>query len=150
MKKMWFYVMICSLVLAFGAFACGDDDDDDNDDGSSDSDTDTDSDSDTDTDSDSDSDTDTDTDTDADGDYWVDGYCGDFGSDVPASSDCQDISDVGCCDADGNVVWCESGALWCIPCADSNPECGWKADAGYYDCGTDGSGDPSETYPKDC
>ncbi len=71
----------------------------------------------------------------------------------PSAPDCSAIDGLeyaGCCDSDGRLVWCDVDGLYCIDCAGLNPECGWSVDAGFYDCGTDGSEEPSGTAPKDC
>ena len=73
-----------------------------------------------------------------------------LGNAEPSSADCGDINDIGCCDALGRVVYCMEGALYCIDCAGGGPECGWDAGDGWYDCGTDGSPDPSGDNPMNC
>ena len=40
--------------------------------------------------------------------------------------------------------------LYCIDCAALQPECGWKADNLWYDCGTTGEEDPSGDNPITC
>lgn len=57
------------------------------------------------------------------------------------SSPCHDIGVAGCCD-DGIAIWCADGVLHKSHCA-KNLECGWNPAAGRYECGTDGSPDPS-------
>lgn len=64
------------------------------------------------------------------------------------SNDCQGISFEGCCH-EGTLTWCEGGQLKMINC-DINPSCGWEEDAGYYNCGTAMTGDPTGTHPLDC
>ncbi len=66
----------------------------------------------------------------------------------PSSDDCMGLTYEGCCDDLGRVLWCDNGMLFCIDCGAANPECGWQGD--FYDCGTDGSGDPSGSFPKEC
>jgi hypothetical protein len=74
-----------------------------------------------------------------------------LGLNEASGSDCMGINDIGCCDDAGRVVWCDGGQLFCIDCAAASPQCGWKPDAGFYDCGTDdGAADPSGDNPKDC
>ena len=89
------------------------------------------------------------------GDDGCGGSCGN----CPANETCQagqcvsqagcgDITYEGCCD--GPVLtWCENEELTTIDCTD-NPNCGWQAEAGFYDCGTGGAADPSGANPKDC
>ncbi len=71
-----------------------------------------------------------------------------LGSQQSSGGDCGDIGYEGCCDNLGRAVWCDAGQVFCIDCAGLNPECGWQGQ--FYDCGTDGSGDPSGAFPKDC
>ena len=75
------------------------------------------------------------------------------GSLEPSGSDCGEYSDVGltgCCDDQGRRVWCEDGLIFCIDCAEVDPDCGWDSWSGWYDCGTAGSGDPSGQFPLMC
>jgi agmatine deiminase len=61
---------------------------------------------------------------------------------------CGNISFEGCCD--GNVVkFCVGSMLGAKDCA-GDPQCGWDATNGWYDCGTAGGSDPSGTFPKSC
>jgi hypothetical protein len=73
-----------------------------------------------------------------------------LGVDGPSGTDCADITDIGCCDDLGRVIWCEGGELYCIDCPELGPQCGWQSDAGFYNCGTDGEADPSGDNPIDC
>jgi len=73
-----------------------------------------------------------------------------LGLDEASGIDCMDLTDIGCCDDVGRVVWCESGQLYCLDCANGGPECGWDPDASFYNCGTDGAADPSGDNPIDC
>ncbi|MBM4356338.1 MAG: hypothetical protein FJ109_21525, partial [Deltaproteobacteria bacterium] len=76
-----------------------------------------------------------------------------LGSFDVSASDCSAVDGLtfeGCCDQDGRLVWCDFDGLYCIDCAGLNPECGWSADAGFYDCGTGGGEDPSGDNPKEC
>jgi len=71
----------------------------------------------------------------------------------PSAPDCSALDGLdytGCCDSAGRLVWCDADGLYCLDCAGLNPECGWSPDAGFYDCGTDGSEDPSGAFPKEC
>ena len=73
-----------------------------------------------------------------------------LGLDTPSAEGCDFVESYeGCCDDMGRVVWCDGGATYCIDCS-QNPEgeCGWQGD--FYDCGTDGSPDPSGANPKEC
>lgn len=101
---------------------------------------------------DSGTDTDTDTDTGTGGDYWEDGTCNgdpDQGAD-PSSTDCNGLTFEGCCDEQGNVVWCVNELLGCFNCdADGEGPCGWDLANSFYNC--DGSGvDPSGENPFNC
>jgi len=72
-----------------------------------------------------------------------------LGLDTPSAPTCGDVSFEGCCDVSGRVVFCDKGQLFCLDCPQGGSECGWKADAGFYDCGGTGA-DPSGDNPKDC
>ncbi|HOI08982.1 MAG TPA: hypothetical protein PK313_00765 [Myxococcota bacterium] len=71
----------------------------------------------------------------------------------PSGPDCGAIRRQGCCDADGRVVWCERGALYCADCAlpGAGGACGWKDLPAFtgYDCGGDGV-DPLGIFPGEC
>ncbi len=60
---------------------------------------------------------------------------------------CQGIGFEGCCQ-DEQALWCNGGSLGVIDCAEQ-PLCGWNG-GGFYDCGTDGSADPTGTVAKEC
>lgn len=67
---------------------------------------------------------------------------------------CSGISYEGCCLPDQTLQWCENGVLCAIFCA-QNPDpayqkCGWSPEAGFYDCGSSTSPEPSCTHPMDC
>ncbi|MBM4356309.1 MAG: trypsin-like serine protease, partial [Deltaproteobacteria bacterium] len=61
---------------------------------------------------------------------------------------CGSISYQGCCDGE-TLKYCEGGELKQINCS-NKPLCGWQTGASFYDCGTNGTGDPSGDYPQDC
>lgn len=63
------------------------------------------------------------------------------------SGDCKDISWIGCCTLDGQVKFCDNDTL-CVGDCKQYPYCGWTGS--YYDCGTDGSADPSGKNPLLC
>jgi uncharacterized protein (TIGR03382 family) len=71
-----------------------------------------------------------------------------LGSSIPSSEECMDLTYEGCCDELGRVLWCDNGKLYCIDCPNLGPSCGWQGE--FYDCGTDGSPDPSGTFPIEC
>jgi len=84
-------------------------------------------------------------------DYWVDGYCPgvEGGSPVPASDDCGNITDVGCCDGRGNLVYCAQGRLYCNACAaDYDAACSWNVS--YYDCTPTDQGPDPGGAPRAC
>ena len=57
------------------------------------------------------------------------------------------VSYEGCCD--GEVLkYCDGGYKE-IDCSE-NASCGWDPDGSYYNCGTDGSADPSGAHPLSC
>ena len=69
----------------------------------------------------------------------------------PSASTCQDVSYQGCCDDAGRLVFCDGDALYCLECSELSGQCGWKPDAGFYDCGTeDGGEDETGENPKLC
>jgi hypothetical protein len=76
------------------------------------------------------------------GSECVEGEC------VSGEDPCQGVSATGCC-VNGTVVWCDDGALQAIDCAE-NQECGWNAEEGFYDCGTDGGASPDLDLPRAC
>jgi hypothetical protein len=72
-----------------------------------------------------------------------------LGPNEPSAVGCDLVESYeGCCDDMGRALWCDGGNTFCIDCAANNPECGWQGE--FYDCGTDGSGDPSGTNPLEC
>ncbi len=70
------------------------------------------------------------------------------GTGEPSGDDCEDLTYEGCCDELGRVLWCDLGKVYCIDCAALSPSCGWQGSL--YDCGTDGSADPSGLFPIEC
>jgi len=72
-----------------------------------------------------------------------------LGMNTPSGTDCAGVTFEGCCDDKGRVVFCDDKKLYCIDCS-KGPECGWNAQASYYDCGTEGGEDPSGKNPKNC
>ncbi|MBM4353862.1 MAG: hypothetical protein FJ109_08710, partial [Deltaproteobacteria bacterium] len=63
---------------------------------------------------------------------------------------CGSVTEVGCCDAFGRVLYCKGKDLYCIDCTDGFQYCGWKS-AGYYDCGAkEGAEDPMGKNPFSC
>jgi hypothetical protein len=72
-----------------------------------------------------------------------------LGPNEPSAADCGGINDVGCCESDGKLYYCQQGALYCIDCS-ANPSCGWSAANSWYDCGTGGVADPSGANPMAC
>jgi hypothetical protein len=73
--------------------------------------------------------------------------CHEYGVCIDA---CQGVSYEGCCDG-SMLKYCENSELKTIDCAGS-PSCGWEAadPSGYYNCGTDGSAEPSGAFPLEC
>ena len=61
---------------------------------------------------------------------------------------CHEIGTAGCC-VDEIATWCESGVLHQQHCA-GDLECGWSAAKGRYDCGTEGSADPTGAVELAC
>jgi hypothetical protein len=61
---------------------------------------------------------------------------------------CGKVGWAGCCD--GEILrFCEGGGLCEKDCSGAL-HCGYNKDKGFYDCGTDGQGDPSGTFPLAC
>ena len=88
------------------------------------------------------------------GNYWQDGYCPApvDGVEQVVSSECRGVDFTGCCDGNGNVLYCYNEQLYCRPCA---PEmaCSWFTgdEDPYYWCTTSDNGpDPSGTYAMYC
>jgi len=71
------------------------------------------------------------------------------GLNEPSGDDCLGTTYEGCCSADGRLYFCDAGKLFCLDCT-QNPSCSWSADAGFYDCGGDGSAEPTGQFPYDC
>jgi hypothetical protein len=69
-------------------------------------------------------------------------------ADCGSGGACGSITYEGCCDGD-LLKYCDDGQLQEMNCG-GNPSCGWNSQAGFYDCGTGGGGDPSGTFPKAC
>ncbi len=75
------------------------------------------------------------------------------GQSTPSQAGCaQVVSEQGCCDPWGRVVWCQGGNTYCIDCAGILPACGWNGseNANYYDCGQNGAADPRGVVPIHC
>jgi len=68
--------------------------------------------------------------------------------DGPVVSPCGSITYEGCCEGE-TLTYCQDGALKTLDCSNS-PSCGWQSSGNFYDCGTDGSADPSGKFPKSC
>ena len=67
------------------------------------------------------------------------------------ASGCHGLTYAGCCVVQ-RLLWCENQVTCTIDCS-SNPSCGWPSpdiNEGYYDCGSNGSQDPSGSNPIDC
>lgn len=69
-------------------------------------------------------------------------------ADCATATGCGDITYTGCCDGN-TLTWCEEDAVKTLDCS-QNLECGWSSSDGFYNCGTDGSADPSGANPIDC
>jgi len=62
---------------------------------------------------------------------------------------CGPVTFTGCC-RNNVLYYChETGLLLTANCS-RQPQCGWDEVRGFYDCGTDGAGDPAGTHPKPC
>jgi hypothetical protein len=75
----------------------------------------------------------------------------------PSAATCGSVKDVGCCDDQGRVVYCENNLLYCFDCNQnaltdpSQATCGWNMVQQFagYDCGGNGA-DPSGRNPLEC
>ena len=82
-----------------------------------------------------------------------DGLCGNGETFENCAGDCMEptcsgVAFEGCCD--GQVLkWCADSKMRMINC-ETNANCGWNGEGGFYDCGTAGSGDPSGSHPLAC
>ena len=65
----------------------------------------------------------------------------------PVVDNCNGVTYEGCCDGD-NLSYCQDGALTTGGCKAGT--CGWNGSAGYYDCNTDGTEDPTGANPRAC
>jgi hypothetical protein len=98
-----------------------------------------------------------DIDTDTGPDYWVDGYCPEpvDGKEQRVSGDCNEVPYQGCCDDNGNVIYCYNNDLYCKPCAPQYV-CSWYTGdtdlkEPYYWCTADDNGaDTAGTFPQSC
>jgi agmatine/peptidylarginine deiminase len=61
---------------------------------------------------------------------------------------CGGVTFEGCCDASGNLKWCENSAVQAATCAAGT--CGWSVANAFYNCDTSGGSDPSGQNPKSC
>ncbi len=66
---------------------------------------------------------------------------------ICVSDGCAGISDVGCCDGEKTLVYCDGGSLTTLKCTS---RCGWSEENSWYDCGTPGEADPAGKYPLEC
>ena len=93
-----------------------------------------------------------------DTDYWSTGVCPGNSAEDPAvvSTDCRGITMTGCCDANGNTLYCYEGLLLCKSCvsnvsADERYVCSWSTDEnGYWCTFTDNGIDPSGVFQRAC
>ena len=81
----------------------------------------------------------------ADGEACVNGACEVA---VPEEG-CGGVSFEGCCDG-SMLKYCENDEVKEIDCSAGSGACGWNAEGGYYDCGTEGDADPSGANPQIC
>jgi len=61
---------------------------------------------------------------------------------------CGSVTKVGCCLADGRLLFCDGRILRVIDCRE-RPLCGWR-ETGMYSCDTGGHVAPTDRYPKYC
>ncbi|MBN2527975.1 MAG: hypothetical protein JXR76_16415 [Deltaproteobacteria bacterium] len=96
-------------------------------------------------------------------DYWSNGECKGYASTVypeMVSTDCRGISLSGCCDADGNALYCYENKLYCKSCKydptqwgvnAGTAKCSWSTEEDAYWCtATDNGFDPSGQIGRAC
>jgi len=74
--------------------------------------------------------------------------CNDSGKCVSTGQGCDGINWQGCCKGE-TLHYCDDNKLHTEDCS-QQPYCGWKQQAKYYDCGSNGGSDPSGKHPKNC
>lgn len=70
------------------------------------------------------------------------------GGAVALGRSCSGIDFQGCCDGE-KLLFCEAGEV-CQKDCEKAQHCGFSADKGFYDCGTDGMADPSGAFAMEC
>ncbi|MBN2342864.1 MAG: hypothetical protein JXX29_02310 [Deltaproteobacteria bacterium] len=91
-------------------------------------------------------------------DYWETGYCpGNTAVDAAMVSDnCNGITLAGCCDANGNALYCYNNRLFCQSCqsnvaGQAAAACSWDSAQSCYWCTDADMGvDPSGAFLKAC
>jgi hypothetical protein len=91
-------------------------------------------------------------------DYWSTGICpGNTATDPIAVSDnCRGVTLSGCCDINGNALYCHNGQLYCKSClynvaGQGRAECSWDPDESAYWCTTSDNGlDPNGVIRRSC
>jgi hypothetical protein len=93
------------------------------------------------------------------GDDGCGGSCGDCASgescvggacEIGTTGDCAGVTFEGCCNG-AMLQYCDEGILQEMDCSESpQGSCGWDAEGGYYNCGTDGAAEPTGAYPYLC
>ena len=71
-------------------------------------------------------------------DYWNSGLCN--GVTSPSADDCMSVTNEGECDAEGQVIYCNEGVLYCIDCPANGYTCEYEDANGWYDCVPPGGG----------
>lgn len=91
-------------------------------------------------------------------DYWTSGYCpGNYTIQASQVSDnCAGISLAGCCDANGNALYCFEGKLYCQSCSGDAPSheaaaCSWStAESAYWCTAANNGAEPTGSVPRNC
>jgi len=94
----------------------------------------------------------------ADSDYWTTGNCPGNTATAPTavSDNCRGITLNGCCDVNGNALYCHNGQLYCKSCMYNVPgqgrsACSWEpAETAYWCTSTDNGIDPNGVLPRRC
>lgn len=91
-------------------------------------------------------------------DYWDDGRCpgNTMTDETKVSEHCHGITATGCCDMNGNALYCHGESLYCKSCSSNQGNaaevsCSWSdAEAAYWCTAADNGPEPSGTYLKAC
>ena len=80
--------------------------------------------------------------------FWAGAQC-EQGGGTPVQQGCGSYTYEGCCDGQG-LYWCEQGYVCFLSCAPDNLSCGWRNQANFYACDTNGNTAPGNNPPIQC